>query len=60
MSASDHPHSHSKVFEAMTVTVAAKNEQLADSWDRIVVDPAVKDRILNHALMAETVESPVR
>jgi SpoVK/Ycf46/Vps4 family AAA+-type ATPase len=52
VSASDHPHSHSKVFEAMTVTVAAKNEQLADSWDRIVVDPAVKDRILNHALMA--------
>jgi pachytene checkpoint protein 2 len=48
----DHLHSHSKVTEAMAVTVALNDQQLTDSWDRIVIDPAIKDRILNHALMA--------
>jgi SpoVK/Ycf46/Vps4 family AAA+-type ATPase len=48
----DHLHTHSKAGEAMAVTVALDDRQLADSWNRIVVDPSVKDRILNHALMA--------
>lgn len=46
------PHSHSRVGEAMAVTPALHDPQVKDSWDRIVVDPAVKDRLLNHALMS--------
>ncbi|GAA5201356.1 hypothetical protein GCM10023322_81200 [Rugosimonospora acidiphila] len=48
----DHQHSHSKVGEAMAVTPARGDQQLKDSWERIVVDPAIKDRLLNHALMS--------
>lgn len=48
----DHLHTHSKVGEAMAVTAALGDRNLADSWNRIVVDPAVKDQLLNHALMA--------
>lgn len=46
------PHSHSKVADAMAVTAALDDPQLKDSWERIVVDPSVKDRLLNHALMS--------
>lgn len=46
------PHSHSKVAEAMAVTPALYDPQLKDSWERIVVDRAIKDRLLNHALMS--------
>jgi AAA+ superfamily predicted ATPase len=49
---SDHHHGHSKVGEAMAVTPALHDQQLKDSWDRIVVDPAIKNRLLNHALMS--------
>src|SRR5262249_42887996 len=47
-----HSHSHSKVGEAMAVTPARFDPQLKASWERIVVDPAIKDRLLNHALMS--------
>lgn len=36
----------------MAVTPALHDPQLRDSWERIVVEPAVKDRLLNHALMS--------
>ena len=48
---SSHIHAHSKVFEAMEVTIAT-DPTLVDSWNRIIVDPTVKDRLLNYALMA--------
>lgn len=47
-----HGHGHSKVGEAMAVTPALLDPQLKDSWERIVVTPTVKDRLLNHALMS--------
>jgi AAA+ superfamily predicted ATPase len=46
------PHGHSKVEEAMTVTPALHDPQLRDSWERIVVEPEIKERLLNHALMS--------
>jgi SpoVK/Ycf46/Vps4 family AAA+-type ATPase len=48
----EHIHGHSKVAEAMSVTPALDDPQLADSWERILIDPAIKDRLLNHALMS--------
>lgn len=48
----DHLHSHSTVSEAMAVTAARHDDQLKQSWERIVVDPETKDRLLNHALMS--------
>lgn len=46
------PHGHSRVEEAMAVTPALHDPLLRDSWERIVVDPLIKDRLLNHALMS--------
>jgi pachytene checkpoint protein 2 len=43
---------HSYVSDAVTVTSAHDNEELAQYWDRIVVPQEIKDRILNHAIMA--------
>lgn len=40
------------VDEALTITNALDDPSLTDSWNRIVVAPEIKDRLLNHALLA--------
>lgn len=51
---SDHSHmgTHSYVEEALTITPALRNADLVDSWERIVVSQQIKQRLLNHALLA--------
>lgn len=48
----DHQHGHSYVAEAMTVTPALGHPDLEASWERIIVPAEIKDRLLNHALLA--------
>jgi SpoVK/Ycf46/Vps4 family AAA+-type ATPase len=42
----------SYVSGAITVTPALGNAVLEESWERIVVPPIIKDRLLNHALLS--------
>src|SRR5665213_3272944 len=43
---------HSYVSDALTVTSAHDNPTLAENWNRIVVPEEIKERILNHAILA--------
>lgn len=43
---------HSYVSDALTVTSAHDNPALAENWNRIVVPEEIKERILNHAILA--------
>ena len=45
-------HGHSYVDDALKITIALDNHELEEYWDRIVVPQEIKDRLLNHALMA--------
>lgn len=52
MSAAHHHVPGSSSDDAMAVTVAAGDAALADSWQRVVVPPELKTRLLNHALLS--------
>ncbi|HVB06374.1 MAG TPA: AAA family ATPase [Acidimicrobiales bacterium] len=43
---------HSYVSDALTVTSAHDNPALAENWNRIIVPEEIKERILNHAILA--------
>ncbi len=43
---------HSYVSDALIVTSAHDNPTLAENWSRIVVPEEIKERILNHAILA--------
>lgn len=48
---------HSYVADAMTLTSAMGNPELKESWDRIIVPPDIKERLVNHALLSISLRS---
>lgn len=45
---------HSRVADAVAVMPATANPELEGSWERIIVPGAIKERLLNHALLSIT------